>query len=297
MKALKATKGSDLQAALDWIEAHGDDPNIDEPLKEEEEAAEGEANEEESMTGNNCLKCNDCGKKFTSVMFAQLHASKTGHEDFAETTEAIPVLTEEEKRERLQELKQKLAEKRRLDALKAEEEQRQNEIIRRKASKDTAEYKKQLEEKEMQKDLERRLREKEEDKQQRARIKAQIEEDRQRMKEKAEAEKLRAQGIPGQKADLTPAAPLVMEQSSIKSDTARLHIRLPDGKALRETIDATKTLGDLMSLVEEKSGFPSSNYGLMIALPPRSFEVSTEGSKTMQELGLCPSAALVLRKI
>lgn len=276
---------------LDWIDEHGEDADIDEPLEEGTADAEDEA---EQVTGAQCLVCNDCLKKFTSVAFAQLHASKTGHEDFSESTEAVPTLTEGEKKERLAELRQKLVEKRKLDELARKDEEKANELIRRKATKDTAEIKRELEEKEAKKALEQRMRDKEEEKQQRARIKAQIEDDRKRMREKAEAEKRRAQGEPA--AQMPASAPLVSEQANMTSDLVRLQIRLPDGKALRETVPSSMTLLELLGLVDEKCEFTSDTHSLMIALPPRSFDADEEGSKTLQDLGLCPSATLVLRK-
>lgn len=271
------------------IDEHGDDENIDEPIGDEELV-----DDQEGSTGSNCLVCNDCGSKFTSVPFAQLHAAKTGHEDFAESTEAIPTLTEEQKKERLAQLRQKLAEKRKQDAVKRDEEEKQNELIRRKATKDTAEIKKQLEEKEAKKALDERMRQRQEDFIQKERIRAQIEDDRRRMKEKADEDKRRAQGIIHIQAEAQPR--LVAEAPTIQSDSTRLHIRLPDGKALRETIPSVSTLNDLLSIVEDKSGLSASHHLLMIALPPRNFDAATEGSKNMTELGLSPSAALVYRK-
>lgn len=58
------------------------------------------------------LVCNDCGKKFRSQAQAEIHASRTEHVNFAESTEEIAPLTEEEKKARLAELRQKLVEKR-----------------------------------------------------------------------------------------------------------------------------------------------------------------------------------------
>lgn len=58
------------------------------------------------------LICNECGKRFRSQAQAEFHASKTQHLDFAESTEEIAPLTEEEKKARLEELRRKLAEKR-----------------------------------------------------------------------------------------------------------------------------------------------------------------------------------------
>ena len=58
------------------------------------------------------LVCNDCGKKFRGQAQAEFHASKSGHVDFAESTEEIAPLTEEEKKARLEELREKLKAKR-----------------------------------------------------------------------------------------------------------------------------------------------------------------------------------------
>lgn len=58
------------------------------------------------------LVCGDCGRKLRSHAQAELHATKTGHVDFSESTEEIAPLTEEEKRAKLEELRRKLTEKR-----------------------------------------------------------------------------------------------------------------------------------------------------------------------------------------
>lgn len=97
--------------------------------------------------------CNECGKKFRSVAQAEFHASKTyvtpewrgrrgislsrsgltvmrnrEHVDFSESTEEIAPLTEEEKKARLEELRQNLAEKRAKQAILDKEEQKRNEV-------------------------------------------------------------------------------------------------------------------------------------------------------------------------
>lgn len=103
-----------VQAALEWLEAnqeksyediiaaatHADDePNEDSlPLQPGETARS--------------LVCKDCGRKFRSQAQAEFHASKTQHIDFAESTEEVAPLTEEEKEAKLEDLRRKLAEKR-----------------------------------------------------------------------------------------------------------------------------------------------------------------------------------------
>ena len=109
-----------VQGALEWLEqtqdksleeitattsssimgvGGDDDPNAEPPSLKDGEVAHS-------------LVCNDCGKKFRSEAQAQFHASKTEHTNFAESTEEIAPLTEEEKKAKLEELRQRLREKR-----------------------------------------------------------------------------------------------------------------------------------------------------------------------------------------
>lgn len=109
MKLLSST----VQAALEWLEA-----NQDKPLDEIKAATTNETREEEEGPAlkegeePRSLVCNVCGKKFRSHAQAEFHASKTEHVDFSESTEEIAPLTEEEKKARLTELREKLAAKR-----------------------------------------------------------------------------------------------------------------------------------------------------------------------------------------
>lgn len=106
-----------MQGALEWLEA-----NQDKPYEEIITTSDNPANAEDGANAEpdplqpgeqaRSLLCNECGKKFRSQAQAEFHASKTQHVDFAESQEEIAPLTEEEKKARLQELRQKLAEKR-----------------------------------------------------------------------------------------------------------------------------------------------------------------------------------------
>lgn len=49
------------------------------------------------------IKCNTCDKVFRDMDLAMYHAEKSGHEDFSESSEEIKPLTEEEKKQRLDE--------------------------------------------------------------------------------------------------------------------------------------------------------------------------------------------------
>lgn len=105
-----------VQGALEWLEKN-QDKSVDEIAAAEAEAkAETDPNTEAAALNPGeeakSLICNECQRKFRSHAQAEFHASKTGHVDFAESTEEIAPLTEEEKKAKLEDLRKKLAEKR-----------------------------------------------------------------------------------------------------------------------------------------------------------------------------------------
>lgn len=119
-----------MQAALEWLEA-----NQDKSLDEIKSTAASNTNDEEE--GAPALKegeqprslvCNECGKKFRSQAQAEFHASKTEHTDFSESTEEIAPLTEEEKKAKLAELREKLAAKRAIQSEQDKADQKRNEV-------------------------------------------------------------------------------------------------------------------------------------------------------------------------
>ena len=104
---------------MDWLEA-----NQDKPLEEitAGPSTRGTNDDDDDPNGEppalkagevaRSLVCDDCGKRFRSEAQASFHGDKTGHDRFSESTEAIPELTEEEKKAKLAELREKLAAKR-----------------------------------------------------------------------------------------------------------------------------------------------------------------------------------------
>ena len=66
---------------------------------------------------------------------AGYHAEKSGHSSFSQSTEQLKPLTEEEKAERLKELKAKMDEKRKVQAEASKEDDKRNEIIRQQRGK------------------------------------------------------------------------------------------------------------------------------------------------------------------
>lgn len=82
-----------VQNAVDWLERHPDGVDESEATK----ASMAEDTEAQAQS----LVCNDCQRQLRGVAEAEYHASKTGHENFAESTATIVPLTDEEKKAKL----------------------------------------------------------------------------------------------------------------------------------------------------------------------------------------------------
>jgi len=120
-----------VQGALNWLEKNENKP-LDElkadAAAEEEEQGGPSIKPLEGEAGAKSLICNECGKKFRNQDLASFHASKTDHTDFSESTDEIAPLTEEEKKARLEELRQKMLEKKARQAIEEKEEAKRNEV-------------------------------------------------------------------------------------------------------------------------------------------------------------------------
>jgi phage FluMu protein Com len=125
--ALHATKNRGLQPALDHVVENSERPIPDyksqpaanssskagtEEYDAEDQAAladmyakNGQKGEDDMLAGigeAQSIKCVECGKLLKSAAFASFHAEKSGHTNFEESTEEIKPLTEEEKKQKLQ---------------------------------------------------------------------------------------------------------------------------------------------------------------------------------------------------
>lgn len=296
---MRATKNSGLQPALDWIEEHPDGgffdddkvPADDKPITttDDDKGKGKETGEPEASTVipddfKKAFKCSQCEKTFASIEMAELHASKTGHDDFSETL--AKKLSEEEKAERLQELKQKLAEKRAAEAELEKERELENERLRRKAGKDTKEMKREREMKQYDKIRQEQLKDQAEEKRAKERILAMIEEDRrERMSKLSKTpETVTKQQQQQQSEPLHAPTP---------TDSARVQIRLSDGRALKYTIKSQSTLHDLVELVAKDH--PDLEGRTFIMMPDNRVLTAVDHKVTLEKLGMSPSATLLLK--
>lgn len=84
------------------------------------------------------LRCNECNKLFKSTEEVEYHAVKSGHSDFAESTEEKKPLTEEEKKKQMSLLEEKMKQKRAEREEKEKAEQLEREKRRIQDGKDLA---------------------------------------------------------------------------------------------------------------------------------------------------------------
>jgi len=165
-KGLLFSTGKTVESAIEWLMQHQDDADIDDPIPE---GAGGTANS---------YKCNECGKILSNVANLELHANKTGHSDFEESTQAVIPLTVEEKAAKILEIKALLKAKRveREEAEKVDHTEREKQ--RRFMGKEMSQTREQMEMGARKREAQVRKREKMELKRERERIRAELEKDK-----------------------------------------------------------------------------------------------------------------------
>ncbi|KAI8149407.1 ubiquitin-related domain-containing protein [Fennellomyces sp. T-0311] len=303
-KAWRATNGAGLQPAMDWLLAN---PDVSDEPEEPSEHMLGETTTEQpppaSEDGeiNNgeqtaqSLICNECQKLFRDATSAQRHAVRTSHQDFSESTQVIPKLTEEEKKAKLAELKERMAEKRAARAQEEAEERKQQEKIRRKAGQDMSVAKEKLEEKELKKAFDAKKREKEQDKIAKAKVKAQIEADKKERAAKREAAKRAAQQDAQAAAVSAAAAPSAASSGGKREyNEARLQFRVPGAAPITHTFPADAPLKEVHEFLQ--SNGCDRPFTLSMTFPRKTFG-NADLDKSLKDLNLVPSSALVLSYI
>jgi len=326
--ALRATNNKGLQPAMDFILEHNDDPIPDAtsaataassaqpqsgPMDEdddEETAAlravygvgPGAAAQADSGAGVEArsIKCSECGKIFKNTALANFHAEKSGHDQFEESTEEIKPLTEEEKQQKLADLRDKMSEKRAKKAAEEAKEAKANELIRRKAGKEATQIKEDMKNKQILKDLQAKRREKEDEKKALAAIKLQIEADKRERAQKAAQEKALRDGVAPPESiagtSAPPAAPATVTASvpGREFKETRLQIRLASGgQPLTTTLPSDSTLRDVAEFVAGQTLTVDVDTVTFTQHFPRKQFSASDFSRSLRDLGLTPSAVLI----
>ena len=211
-------------------------------------------------------------------------------------------MTEEEKKAKLAELREKAAARKAISATADSEEAKQNNMLRKKQDKDLAAIKEEMKLKEAQKLAEQKRKEKLEDARAKARIKAQIEEDKKARAEKFAKEKALRDGtaLPGESSATAPSGPKppaantpsASSASANKKET-RLQIRLPTGNPVITTRQSEETLQSVLDWIREQPNAAGIEGKISITYPRKIF-TQAEMGKTLLELGLVPSSVLIV---
>lgn len=184
-------KTGNLGDAIEWLDKNAD-TSIEELKAKDASAAAETAAEQEAQAKS--LVCNECGKTMRGMAEAEFHATKSGHSDFSESTQEIKPLTEEEKKQKLADLREKMAAKKAVQSEQDKKDAKKNEQISRKKTKESEDIKEQLKVKEQIKDAEKKRREKQEDIDAKKRIQARIAADKEERRLKSEREKAERAG-------------------------------------------------------------------------------------------------------
>ncbi|KAK5078265.1 hypothetical protein LTR64_003328 [Lithohypha guttulata] len=288
---LAVKKTGDLSGAIDWLDKNAD-KSIDDIKAEDAQAAEDKSAEDAAQAQS--LVCNDCGKQMRGVAEAEFHATKSGHENFSESTEQIKPLTEEEKKQKLQDLREKLAAKRSIQSEQDKIDAKRNEQISRKKTKESEDIKEQLKAKEQIKEAEKKRKEKQDDIDAKKRIQARIAADKEERRLKTEREKAERAGRapPPMPAVTGPTSsgPTTSKPASAYTET-RIRFQTPTGNVMK-TFPVDTTLFEVASAVADETGQDVESFTQ--TFPKKTFD-KEYFNETLKDLKLVPSASLVVK--
>jgi len=306
-KALKI-HNDNVQESLEWLLAHQEEFNQqDTPMEQEtpklslssktsspQKSSEEAGKSAEQNEQMNSLKCDDCGTLLKDEDFATLHAHKTGHVNFSQSTETIKPKTKEEIEEQKERLKEKLI---KLRAEKAEKEKKdliESEKKRRLQGREINDYKQKFNEDEMKRVAEQKRREKIADAAHKKKVLEGIAADREAKKLAREAEAAKAAGIAPPRDVPKPVQPVVVnEQKSY--DECRIQVRLTDGKTMVEKFKATEQLANVRLWIENNRTDEKAPFNLMTTFP-RKVYTEDDMMRTLKDLSLVPASSLVVAK-
>lgn len=183
-KALIYAPEGTLEGAVNWLFEHQEDAGIDDPLPEAERDGLDSMQVEDADAAANAaadaqsLKCDDCGATLRDMVAAELHAHKTGHSNFSESTESIKPLTPEEKAAKIQAIKEKIAIRRAAREESEKVETVDREKSRRFMGKEMAKTKEEMEKLARQREIDLRKKEKLDAERERQRLREEIAKDK-----------------------------------------------------------------------------------------------------------------------
>ncbi|KAG9346500.1 hypothetical protein JZ751_006811 [Albula glossodonta] len=275
-KALAHTGNQGIERAMDWLMEHENDPDIDEPYVPPVGNVLGSSESQHSPPQPS-------------------PDPTTGEETEMTQGEGKKPLTEEEKREQIKRLEELMRVKQEERRERERQEEVEREKQRRKQGQELLQVKQKLQEDEMKKLAEQRRREKMEDRMAKQRVREKIARDREE----------RAQKFGGGSAAVPSSPPTEAVPSSPPGnqgpppakkdyDECRIQVRLLDGSALTAVFKAQEPLAAVRVYVQ-MNGVEGQDFTLLSPYPRRVY-TDLDMEKPLRELGLVPSAVLVVAK-
>ena len=282
-EAWEKTDGKTLEIALNYLVEQQEGAQGSEENPASAPAAEGATEGTEGGVAQS-LKCDECGKQLRSTVDAEAHAAKTGHASFSESSDSVKPLTQEQREQQLA----KLEEIRNAKRLQREEEEKTrvktDELRRRETGKQVAQAKYEREKQEAMSIANEKRKEKREQAEAKKRIKEEIAKDRADHKAAVTAKKA---------ASSDPPAGAVAPKEKKEYTECKLNIRLPDGKSVPTTFKPDQLLHDVRLFLVAETGMLEFELGTTF---PRKVYALEDYKKTLRDLGLVPSAALIVSK-
>lgn len=286
-KAVANTGNQGIEQAMDWLMEHENDPDIDEPyVPPVGNVLGGEAGSQSSVDQPTA---GDTGEEMTEGGEIQLSDNPEGSKR---------PMTEEERLEQVKRLEElmrvKQAERRERE--RAEEVEREKQ--RRRQGQELQQIRQKIQDDEMKKLADQRRREKMEDKLARQRVKDKIARDREER-----AQKFGGAAPPTSATSSQPAPPSLSSPTGQgppptkkEYDESRIQVRLLDGSTINTVFKAQEPLAAVRVYVQMNGNTPEGQDFTLLSPYPRHVYTEMDMEKPLKELGLVPSAVLVVTK-
>ncbi|KAI5606647.1 UBX domain-containing protein 1 [Silurus asotus] len=273
-KAVAHTGNQGIERAMDWLMEHENDPDIDEPYVPPKENVLGSSEEQ----------------------IPAEPASELDAELMDELGDGKRPMTEEEKKEQIRRLEELM----RVKQEERRERERQDEVERekqrRKQGQELQQVRQKLQDDEMKQLAEQRRREKMEDRMAKQRVKEKIARDREERARKYGGGSSSSSSLtsPSEATPQSPAENQGPPPAKKDYDECRIQVRLLDGSALMAVFKAQEPLAAVRVYVQMNSS-EGEDFTLLSPYPRRVYS-ELDMEKPLRELGLVPSAVLVVTK-
>lgn len=276
-RAVASTGNQGIEQAMDWLMEHENDPGIDDPYVPPAENVLGGTIEEQSTS-----TIADTGEEIAGGDITNPDGSKRP-------------MTEEERKEQVKRLEELMRVKQAERREREKAEEIEKEKHRRKQGQELQQIRQKLQDDDMKKLAEQRRKEKMEDKLARQRVKDKIARDRE---ERAQKFGGGASSSTTPTSQQSPTSPTGQGPPPTKReyDESRIQIRLLDGSTITAVFKAQEPLAAVRVYVQMNGNTPEGQDFSLLSPYPRHLYTELDMEKPLKELGLVPTAVLVVTK-